>query len=140
LLDYFFVMAADKLKKKNPALPAQLAPLLQSYHFPGNVRELRAMVFDAMATHPGGNMSLASFKNAMNRTDNSAALKTAASDDGLASSVIFNPLPTLKQAEEILISKAMEQSNGNQALAARLLGISRQALNGRLNKKKNFRP
>jgi DNA-binding NtrC family response regulator len=139
LLDHFFAMAADKLKKKKPTLPAQLAPLLQSYHFPGNVRELRAMVFDAMATHPGGIMSLGTFKNAMGRSGNSDSIKTAAEDSGIINGVIFNRLPTLKQAEETLINQAMEQCNGNQALAARLLGISRQALNGRLNKTKQLK-
>ena len=136
LLDHFFEMAAAKLTRKKPALPPQLLPLLQSYNFPGNVRELRAMVFDAMATHGGGIMSLGSFKKAMGKTDNHDALNTAARESGSADGMIFDRLPTLKQAEEALINRAMEQCAGNQALAARLLGISRQALNGRLNNKK----
>jgi two-component system nitrogen regulation response regulator GlnG len=41
-------------------------------------------------------------------------------------------LPTLKQAEELLIAEAMKRSAGNQAIAAMHLGISRQALNRRL--------
>ena len=41
-------------------------------------------------------------------------------------------LPTLKQAEQLLISEAMKRSDSNQAIAAMHLGISRQALNRRL--------
>ena len=41
-------------------------------------------------------------------------------------------LPTLKQTEQLLISEAMKRANGNQAIAASLLGITRQALNKRL--------
>ena len=43
-------------------------------------------------------------------------------------------LPTLKQAEQLLIAEAMKRSDGNQAIAAMHLGISRQALNRRLRK------
>jgi DNA-binding protein Fis len=41
-------------------------------------------------------------------------------------------LPTLKQTERLLISEAMKRASGNQAIAAQLLGITRQALNKRL--------
>jgi DNA-binding protein Fis len=41
-------------------------------------------------------------------------------------------LPTLKQTEQLLISEAMKRANGNQAIAAQWLGITRQALNKRL--------
>jgi transcriptional regulator with PAS, ATPase and Fis domain len=41
-------------------------------------------------------------------------------------------LPTLKQTEHLLISEAMRRANNNQAIAAQLLGITRQALNKRL--------
>jgi DNA-binding NtrC family response regulator len=43
-----------------------------------------------------------------------------------------SPLPTLKEIGEILIKEALERSGGNQAMAARTLGISRQALNRRI--------
>jgi DNA-binding protein Fis len=42
------------------------------------------------------------------------------------------PLPTLKQTEQLLISEAMKRASGNQAIAAQWLGITRQALNKRL--------
>jgi DNA-binding protein Fis len=42
------------------------------------------------------------------------------------------PLPTLKQTEQLLISEAMRRARRNQATAAQLLGITRQALNKRL--------
>jgi DNA-binding NtrC family response regulator len=41
--------------------------------------------------------------------------------------------PTLKQAQERVIQEALRRCGNNQAKAARLLGISRQALNRRLN-------
>jgi DNA-binding NtrC family response regulator len=45
--------------------------------------------------------------------------------------------PTLKEAEEELITEALRRSAGNQGPAAVLLGITRQALNQRLTRKKS---
>jgi transcriptional regulator with GAF, ATPase, and Fis domain len=42
------------------------------------------------------------------------------------------PLPTLDQAVQDLVQEALRRSSGNQAAAARMLGISRQALNKRI--------
>jgi DNA-binding NtrC family response regulator len=48
-------------------------------------------------------------------------------------------LPTLKEAEEALrealITEALRRADGNQGIAAGLLGISRQALNQRLRRR-----
>jgi DNA-binding NtrC family response regulator len=45
-------------------------------------------------------------------------------------------LPHLKTAEDLLIDEALRRANGNQSLAARLLGMSRQALNNRLRRRR----
>jgi DNA-binding NtrC family response regulator len=44
-------------------------------------------------------------------------------------------LPTLKEAEDALIAEAMSRADGNQGVAAGLLGVSRQALNKRLRRR-----
>jgi DNA-binding protein Fis len=41
-------------------------------------------------------------------------------------------LPMLKEAEHILISEALRRTDGNQGIAAGMLGLTRQALNKRL--------
>ena len=41
-------------------------------------------------------------------------------------------LPTLKETEHYLIEEALRRADGNQGIAAGLLGITRQALNKRL--------
>ncbi|MEE8211617.1 MAG: helix-turn-helix domain-containing protein [Acidiferrobacterales bacterium] len=41
-------------------------------------------------------------------------------------------LPTLKETEHILISEALRRADGNQGIAAGMLGRTRQALNKRL--------
>ena len=50
-------------------------------------------------------------------------------------SLQFGPeLPTLKRVCAELVQEAMRRTGGNQAMAAGMLGVSRQALNKRLNK------
>ena len=90
------------------------------------------MVFDAVARCQGNVLPLQSFKDA-------GALEIQATDSQDNQNLVFpglanfpDRLPTLKEAEESLISEALRRADNNQGIAAGLLGISRQALNKRL--------
>ncbi|HBG20553.1 MAG TPA: sigma-54-dependent Fis family transcriptional regulator, partial [Desulfobulbaceae bacterium] len=48
---------------------------------------------------------------------------------------IFGRFPTLEELTEYAVGEALANAENNQSQAARLLGISRQALNKRLKKK-----
>ncbi|MEI8664727.1 hypothetical protein P4S81_07085 [Pseudoalteromonas sp. B28] len=54
LLEHFLTLAADEFDKELASIPTGLLVLLENYSFPGNIRELRAMAFDAMSTHQSG--------------------------------------------------------------------------------------
>ena len=54
LLDHFLTQAAEELGKNRPTIPKELPVLLANYSFPGNVRELRALAYDAISQHRGG--------------------------------------------------------------------------------------
>jgi predicted transcriptional regulator len=45
-------------------------------------------------------------------------------------------LPTIKEATRLLVAEAMKRGGGNQSLAAKMLGITQQALSKRLKKEK----
>lgn len=122
-----------------PQIPDQLVTLLKTYSFPGNIRELEAMVYDAIACHRKGTLSMKTFKDTLSGAetgDSPAALISSflQTDDPQTVPV---SLPTLKQAEQCLIELALKKADGNQGIAASILGISRQALNQRLNRSKN---
>ncbi|WP_020485216.1 sigma-54-dependent transcriptional regulator [Methylomonas sp. MK1] len=129
---HFVEKAADSLGKPSPSVPPALFQWLHNYAFPGNIRELEGMAFDAVARSQGAVLSLQSFKE----TIADQALMNADGDatDGLTalSGQFPERLPTLKEAEEALIAEALQRAQGNQGVAAGLLGISRQALNKRL--------
>lgn len=135
LLEHLLEAAAKSMDKKKPAIPQELALLLSSYHFPGNVRELQMMVFDAVARYESGIMSMSSFKKIIGKEVPLQADETMASLQKLTlDSTVPGRRPTLKEAEDFLIAEALRSSNGNQSIAASQLGISRQALNKRLAK------
>lgn len=48
-------------------------------------------------------------------------------------------LPTLRRMTELLIDEALRRADGNKSAAARLLGISRQALGQRLQRRERER-
>ncbi len=139
LVDHFLNEASMKLKKKKPSVPAELFPFLKTYGFPGNIRELRAMVLEAVSSQKSDVLPLKPFRKVIGSQSGvsleSPGLQRFKSEPG--SLVTFSPcLPTLRQVEELLIAEALERSGGNQTTAAWILGISRQALNNRLQRKK----
>lgn len=139
LLNHFIKKAADIMEIPVPQIPDQLVTLLKTYSFPGNIRELEAMVYDAIACHRKGTLSMKTFKDTLSGAetgDSPAALISSflQTDDPQTVPV---SLPTLKQAEQCLIELALKKADGNQGIAASILGISRQALNQRLNRSKN---
>ncbi len=132
LLDYFLDEVARELGKKKPTVPKELSVLLATYHFPGNVRELKSMVYDAMSTHTSKILSMQTFLNAM---EHPGPAPPEAVQPGTVPANIFSgadPLPTLAESSELLVAEAMERAAGNQTIAARLLGISQPALSKRL--------
>ena len=54
----------------------------------------------------------------------------------LAGLLAAERLPTLDEAEEALVQEALRRADGNQGVAAGILGLSRQALNKRLMRRK----
>lgn len=128
LLDYFLGEAAKSLGKRKPTPPKELAQILSTYSFPGNVRELRGMVYNAVSLHKERILSMESFLKAMGRA-RTVQVAPMLPQNPFAS---FERLPTFVEAAELLVEEAIQRANGVQAIAARLLGISPPALNKRL--------
>jgi DNA-binding NtrC family response regulator len=130
LLSYFQDEAVEKLGKKKLAIPPELIPLLETYDFPGNIRELRAMVFDAVSKQTEKIISTKPFRDAMGR-DTQVMTKEETGE-----LITFKDrLPTLSQASDLLIAEAMKRAKNVQSTAAMLLGITPQALGKRLSRK-----
>ena len=131
LLEHFLAEAARELGKNKPTIPKELPILLANYDFPGNVRELRALAFEAMSLHRSRMLSMDVFRKILDQSSSMIETETS------AESTVFNAnqsLPTLQEVGDLLIIEAMHRAEGNQSLASRLLGISQPALSKRLKK------
>lgn len=134
LLEYFFADAADKLGKKPPTVPHELVGLLSTYAFPGNIRELRGMVYNAISLHKSHKLSLQSFKEVINKEQSAIRPTSIDSIPTLKQLQFPQQMPTLEELGQQAVMEAMRRAKDNQTLAASLLGITRQALSKRLQK------
>ena len=97
--------------------------ILVNYHWPGNVRELQNIVERACALAKG---------NVLDPSDIHLDTRPAKASNGL---VGFLPDGmTLERWEDEMVQEALRRANGNKSQAARLLGLSRNALRYRLSK------
>ncbi|MBN2343716.1 MAG: sigma-54-dependent Fis family transcriptional regulator [Deltaproteobacteria bacterium] len=142
LVHHFINKAATDLDKKRPTPPKELSTLLSTYHFPGNVRELEAMVFDAVSNHKSKVLSTSIFKNHIRthtaneggHQNDAAGASPALSGSPLS---LFSKLPTLTEARELLIEEALRRAEGNHTVASQMIGISRSGLSKALSRRKH---
>ncbi len=140
LMDQFLVEAALTLGKIKPTPPPELLNLLSAYDFPGNVRELRAMIFDAVTRHRSGVLSMNSFQKAIgeNRLGRVDAVASRNPPAGERPFQLSERFPTLREAADFLVAEAMRRSSNNRRIASMLLGITRDALKKRLSRNKRL--
>ncbi|MDO8282924.1 MAG: sigma-54 dependent transcriptional regulator [Thermodesulfovibrionia bacterium] len=137
LLGHFLSDASESLHKKTPSVPIELVPLLSNFYYPGNIRELQAMVFDAVSQHGTGTLFMDSFRDHLKNNASLSKNELMVPLDISRSAIeISGRFPTLQDVNDFLVSEALKRSSGNQGVAASLLGITRQALNKRIIRKK----
>ncbi|WP_321495097.1 sigma-54 dependent transcriptional regulator [uncultured Desulfobacter sp.] len=128
LIHYFLETAAREMGKKKPVPPPELFHLLANYYFPGNVRELKSMIYDAVADHKSRVLSLERFKTHISQSLPSPGLLSGYLPEEKSYYSDLKLLPTVKEAIYSLVVEAMKRSGNNKSMAARFLGISRQRL------------
>jgi DNA-binding NtrC family response regulator len=96
---------------------------LVAYHWPGNVRELENVVERSILLAQGPRVEPGDVRIDMSERSRPAAIAT---DQFLPEGM------TLDQYEQSLIREALKRANGNKSHAARLLGLTRNALRYRL--------
>ena len=96
--------------------------ILVNHHWPGNVRELQNIIERACALAKGTVLEAADIH-----------LDTRAAKGSDANHFLPEGM-TLEQWEDEMIKEALRRANGNKSQAARLLGLSRNALRYRLSK------
>lgn len=132
LLDYFLNEACREFGKKVPTYTKELLTLLNNYAFPGNLRELKSMVYDAVSLHTSKMLSMNAFIHAMGTRVDAPPPEEPEQGGGYNPFTVCEELPTLNEAIDCLLSETMRRSDNNQTMASRMLGISQPALSKRL--------
>ena len=114
LLNHFIDQAAQELEVPRPAISIELLKLLSSYSFPGNIRELRSMAFDAMSLCRSDSLPLDRFEDNIQISGKDEQTKTIAYDSIFS---LVEPLPSLNESANLLVSEAMKRAAGNQSVA-----------------------
>lgn len=137
LLNHFLAECSEIRQASVPTPPPELYQLLETYHFPGNIRELKAMTMDATAHHSSGVLSMDLFKRQIFSKSGLTPPESPRNDgDDTMFRDFPDPLPSIQLATDLLINEALRRTGGNQGIAAALLGITRQTLNRRIQSKK----
>ena len=132
LIHHFVREASHDLGRKPPVIPERLYRLLSRYDFPGNVRELRALVFDAVARHTSGPLPVEPFLESTGGTD--VEERAPASDDDLARGAVI-PESAWRERERRNLLNALKQANwkiSGKGGAAELLEIKASTLESRM--------
>lgn len=107
---------------KSLQLTSQLRESLEAYDWPGNIRQLINVIERMVALTPSGGVATLDL-----------APPTADKPDGAARSR-QSLRDAMSEFEKKRIAEALDRAGGNRSMAARELGISRQALNHKLQK------
>lgn len=115
--DLFIHHANEELNRTVEGFDSDAAELLASHSWPGNLRELNNVVKRAVLLTRGNKITTAELTQAMGqiRTDNILQLHD-------------------EDTERQRIITALQQTNGNKAKAARLLGIDRKTIYNKIEK------
>lgn len=123
LVDHFVKLFSDRLKKNIRKVDKKVIEHLLQYDFPGNIRELKHMIENAVILCDGNELRINHFFSLRQH---------------LISEFDFRSNTTttfdLEQIERNTISLALQKTNYNKSKTAKLLNISRQALDRKLQK------
>jgi DNA-binding NtrC family response regulator len=123
LVNLFISRFTGESRKPVEGITPEAMQILVNYHWPGNVRELQNIVERACALAKA---------SVLGPTDIHLDIRAAKAANGPGG---FLPDGmTLEQWEDEMVQEALRRANGNKSQAARLLGLSRNALRYRLSK------
>ncbi len=123
LVNLFISRFAGDSGKPVKSFSPEAMQILVNYHWPGNVRELQNIIERACALAKGP---------VLEAGDIHLDVRPSKAANGAAG---FLPEGmTLEHWEDEMIQEALRRANGNKSQAARLLGLSRNALRYRLSK------
>jgi two-component system, NtrC family, response regulator AtoC len=132
LAGHFIDKYNKRLNKKIEGIADEAMPLLQSYLWPGNIRELENLMERVLLFADGPLITLKDLPEHIRQAGAGLppAAAAASADASAPGETSLKDIVRMKAAEleKGLITKALEETNGNVTRAAKLLQISRKSL------------
>jgi len=113
-------------------LSMKLRKALFSYDFPGNVRELINIVHNAVTYNRTDALTPDDFPDLAPGTASGRKIVRKIGNNQFALNGFFHDFPTIDEVQALLVEEAINLSNGNRSVAAKMLGVSRPTLQKRL--------
>jgi DNA-binding NtrC family response regulator len=124
LVSHFLRLFSNEMGMSPPAVAPDAMTSLESYSFPGNVRELKNIIERALIESGGGPIQQRHIHLLDAVPKRLPAVPVATPGIPNSDTIPLN----LDAAEQILIQRALTQAGGNVAEAARLLGVNRSRI------------
>jgi two-component system nitrogen regulation response regulator GlnG len=132
LLDYYRALYAAKAGTSSFTFDEAARGRWMAYAFPGNVRELKNIVIRLTAKYAGHTVGAAELEAEFAPATEARLDPLAMARAELASGKPFSLDAAVRALEQAYLDAALEICQGNMSQAAKLLGISRTTLYGRL--------
>jgi len=126
LVNHFIEKYADENQKNVEGISSDALDFLMKYEFPGNVRELENMVESAVVMTRNKYINKSDLPKLVKVTDEETVTDPRNLEGGYEKKV--------QAFEKTMIREALEQADGNQSAAARLLGISERHIRSRMER------
>jgi DNA-binding NtrC family response regulator len=131
LVNHFLEKASKALNKEKPTPPVEMFGLFATYPFPGNIRELESVIFDAVTSCKSEKLSLEPFISYIHQSE--PATKIEDMGQSIGASTLKEKIDSISQmTEKQIIIDALNKTNQNRTRAAELLGISRRTLQNKI--------
>jgi len=138
LAEHFLARYAAENGKPGLRLGEAARRAIIAHAWPGNVRELQNTMERAVLLAPGPEVTPADLLFEDHLPGPAEAIETMATASAAAAGAENLGLPpTLREAEKMLIMRALDQTEGNRTHAAKVLGISVRTLRNKLNEYKS---
>ena len=132
LIDHFLLRYQHKYRKPELVISPEVRAELNLYRWPGNIRELAHTLERLVLISTGNRVAIPNLVNQNSSPESQQNIPLP------AKSLLFDFSSgscTLEEVEKNLLEQALEHTDGNISMVARLLGLTRGALRHKLEKR-----
>jgi len=142
LISYYMAKFSNELKIDNPGIQKEVLIRLNTYDWPGNIRELLNLIQKVLIFNRGAPISIRDLEQVIDKQEKVKSTETIELNNvkEWVRQILSKPSENytfddvINIVASIVVSEGLKITNGNRSQAAKLLGISRPTLHARIDK------